>query len=83
MIPKVFSVDSIYCHVNWGQSLGREFGDLNGNGIVDGPDYAEVLSYWATGSPPEPPSQATPEPATLGLVLIGGLALLNCGHKSN
>ena len=58
----------------WGQSLGRKFGDLNSNGIVDGPDYAEVLSYW--NPPPEPPSQATPEPATLALLLIGALALL-------
>ncbi|MCK4850706.1 MAG: PEP-CTERM sorting domain-containing protein, partial [Phycisphaerae bacterium] len=60
---------------HWGQSgLGREFGDLNDNGVVDGPDYAEVLSYW--NPPPEPPSEAVPEPATLGLMLIGGLVLL-------
>ena len=59
----------------WGQTgLGREFGDLNGNGTVDGPDYSEVITYWGTGSPPEPPS-GIPEPATLGLLLIGGLAL--------
>lgn len=55
----------------WGQSLGREFGDLNGNGVVDGPDYTEVLSYWNP-----PPAEPTPEPATLGLLLLGGLALL-------
>ena len=57
---------------NWGQSfiLGREFGDLNGNGTVDGPDYSEVLSYW------NPPLEPTPEPVTLGLMLLGGLGLL-------
>ena len=50
----------------WGQSgLGREYGDLNGNGTVDGPDYTEVIAYWGT-----------PEPATLGLLLLGGLAAL-------
>ena len=59
---------------NWGQSLGREFGDLNENGIIDGSDYAEVLGYW--NSPSEPPSEAIPEPATLGLLFIGALALL-------
>ena len=58
----------------WGQSgLVREFGDLNGNGVVDGPDYSEVISYW-NPSPPEP--TGTPEPAALGLLLLGGLALL-------
>ncbi|MCK4849799.1 MAG: PEP-CTERM sorting domain-containing protein [Phycisphaerae bacterium] len=60
----------------WGQSVpSGEFGDLDGNGIVNGSDYTEVLSYW-NPAPPEPPSQAIPEPAALSLLLIGGLALL-------
>ncbi|MCK4850142.1 MAG: PEP-CTERM sorting domain-containing protein [Phycisphaerae bacterium] len=60
---------------NWGQSgLGWSGGDLNGNGVVDGPDYAEVLSYW---NPPfEPPGEPTPEPATLGLLLVGSWLVL-------
>ncbi len=63
---------------NWGMTgATREQGDLNGNGTVDGLDYTEVLTYWGTGSPPEPPS-GIPEPATLGLMMIGGLALLRC-----
>jgi len=58
---------------NWGQSgQGWSGGDLNSNGIDDGPDYAKVLNFWTI--PPEP-SEPTPEPATLGL-LLGGLALL-------
>lgn len=58
----------------WGQTgLGQEFGDLNGNGTVDGPDYSEVLSYWGTA--PEP-STDVPEPATLALLLLGGLVVL-------
>ena len=64
---------------NWGQSgLGWSGGDLNDNGVVDGPDYSEVLSYW--NPPSEPPGEPTPEPATLGLLLIGALALLRRGH---
>ncbi len=60
---------------NWGQNgLDRTGGDLNGNGIVDGLDYTEVLTYWSTGSPPPEPT-GIPEPATLGLLLLGGLAL--------
>ncbi len=65
----------------WGQSgLGREFGDLNGNGIVDGPDYTEVITYWGTG-PGEPPS-GIPEPATLGLLLAGGLIMMKGKSKN-
>ncbi len=60
---------------NWGRSgLGREFGDLNDSGVIDGLDYTEVLSYW--NPPSEPPAEPTPEPATLALLLIGGSALL-------
>ena len=63
----------------WGQSgLGRPYGDLNGNGVVDGPDYAEVLSYWHTGTAPGEPA-GVPEPATIGLLALGGSALLS--HK--
>ena len=59
----------------WGQrGLGPQYGDLNGNGVVDGPDYTEVISYW--NPPPEPPSEAIPEPATLALLLAGGCLLL-------
>ena len=62
---------------NWGMTgATREQGDLNGNGTVDGPDYTEVLTYWGAGIPPLEPPSGIPEPATLGLLLIGGLALL-------
>ena len=61
---------------NWGMAGAvRTDGDLNGNGTVDGPDYTEVLTYWGSGIAPEPPS-GVPEPATLVLLLAGGLALL-------
>ena len=58
----------------WGQTgLGRSYGDLNGNGIVDGPDWVEVGTFWGSGTPPEPPG-SLPEPASLGFLLGGALA---------
>ena len=46
----------------------RAMGDANGDGDVDAFD----LSYWQVNYPYPP----APEPATLGLLLVGGLALL-------
>ena len=43
-------------------------------GFVGADDYSEVLTYWGTGTPPQ--ITGTPEPATLALLLLGGLALL-------
>ena len=43
-----------------------------GDDFVGADDYVEVLSMWGTSYPAEP----TPEPATLGLLLLGGLAML-------
>ena len=61
---------------NWGMTgATREDGDLSGDGTVSGPDYTEVITHWGEGVFPGEPG-AIPEPATLALVLIGGLALL-------
>ena len=65
---------------NWGMSgATRQQGDLSGDGTVSAPDYTEVITYWGTG--PAPPLEPIPEPATLGLLLIGGLALLMRRHR--
>lgn len=62
---------------NWGRTGATHAdGDLSGDGTVSGPDYTEVITYWGTGTPPPPEPGTIPEPATLGLLLIGGLALL-------
>ena len=48
-------------------------GSAPGDDFVGADDYVEVLTYWGTDySSPEP----APEPATLGLLLLGGLAML-------
>ena len=53
----------------------REDGDLSGDGTVSGSDYTEVITYWGTGTPPLEPG-TIPEPATLAILLLGGLAAL-------
>ena len=58
---------------NWGLSgQNLEGGDLDGDGFIGGGDYSEALTYWGSGTPLE----AVPEPAALGLMLAGSLALL-------
>ncbi len=65
---------------NWGLTGATHLqGDLSGDGTVSGPDYTEVITYWGTGLLLEPPS-GSPEPATLGLLLVGGLAMLKRRH---
>ena len=66
---------------NWGMT-GALYnqGDLNGDGTVSGADYSEVITNWGQSSPPESPA-ATPEPATLALLIMGGLAALIRKHK--
>lgn len=65
----------------WGMTgASREQGDLTGDEFVGVDDYVEVLTYWGNGTPPLPP-EATPEPATLSLLLVvSGLALLRRGR---
>ncbi len=59
----------------WGQSVTPcTLGDFSGDGFVGGDDYTIILTGWGTGVPPEP--STIPDPATLGLLLLGGLALL-------
>ena len=60
---------------NWGlDGQTREQGDLTGDGFIGGDDYSEVLSYWGTGTQAQ--VTAVPEPATLALLVFGGLILL-------
>jgi hypothetical protein len=56
---------------------GRYNGDLNGDNAVDVGDLDIVKANWGNDyGPAEPSPGPVPEPATLGLLLIGGLAML-------
>ncbi len=60
---------------NWvtGDVWGK--GDLNNSGGVDDDDLSLLLANWNQGVPPGAPA-AVPEPATITLVALGGLALI-------
>jgi hypothetical protein len=63
---------------NWqatGPSVGWAQADLNGDGVVDFLDFQMLLNYWNPGGWNYAPSQV-PEPASVSLILLGGLALL-------
>ena len=56
-----------------GPGIGWAQGDFNGDGIVDFSDFQTMLNDWnPVGFAPTP----APEPASLSLILLGGLALL-------
>ena len=65
-------LEAILTNWDWGQAgMMLEDWDLSGNGSVGADDYVEVPTNWVSGA-----AEPIPEPATLGLLLIGGLALL-------
>ena len=58
-----------------GPNIGWQQGDFNGDYTVDFLDFQKLLDYWNPGGWSFAPAQ-TPEPATLTLLALGGLALL-------
>jgi hypothetical protein len=60
---------------HWQATGGWAQGDFNGDGTVDFLDFQVLLDYWNPGGWNGGTSQV-PEPATLSLLALGGLALL-------
>ena len=61
---------------HWQQPGGRADGDFNGDGFVDDLDLTVLALEWPGGGLDV---SAVPEPATLSLLALSGLALL---HRS-
>jgi len=51
-------------------------GDINGDGFVGIDDLNILLATWNNGTAPAPSAPSIPEPASLALLGIGGLAML-------
>jgi hypothetical protein len=64
-----------------GTGIGWAEADFNGDGVVDFLDFQNLLDYWNPSGWNFAPSQ-TPEPASLSLILLGGLALLRRSRKA-
>jgi uncharacterized protein YjbI with pentapeptide repeats len=65
---------------NSGPGIGWAQADFNGDGVVDFMDFQMLLNYWNPMGWNFAPSEA-PEPASLSLILLGGLALLRRSRK--
>jgi fibronectin-binding autotransporter adhesin len=65
---------------HWQAPGGWAQGDFNGDGVVDFLDFQVLLDYWNPGGWNAGTSQV-PEPATLSLLALGGLALLRRSRK--
>jgi hypothetical protein len=68
----------------FGGAPGAESADFDGDGDVDAHDFATMRGNWGFGTGPAPlPGDATPEPATMSLLALGGLAILRRRRHSS
>ena len=59
-----------------GSGMAWANGDYNGDGAVNGGDLVMLGTYWNWAAPAAPENGAVPEPATLTLLGLGGLAFV-------
>jgi hypothetical protein len=64
-----------------GAGVGWAQADFNGDGVVDFLDFQSLLDYWNPSGWNFAPAQV-PEPASLTVVLLGGLDLLRRSRKA-
>jgi hypothetical protein len=82
---RINSTDLAVIGAHWMQSDNWLDGDFNGDGIVNGTDLAALGANWMWTGPwpgPAPAGDAPlPEPATLALLSLGGLAMIRRKHR--
>ena len=84
---KVTAADYTLWASNFGPGTGWGTGDLNGDGQNTAADYTLWASNFGTGPGEIPPAPLgapvpTPEPATMALLAMGGLAILKRRRRS-
>ncbi|XAM00112.1 PEP-CTERM sorting domain-containing protein [Phycisphaeraceae bacterium D3-23] len=65
---------------NWGDAVtpgDYALGDGNGDGLIGSDDLALVQAHWGNGTPGSPGGGVIPEPGSLALLGLGGLALMH------
>jgi hypothetical protein len=74
----VNDADLANLEAQFGGAPGAESADFDGDGDVDAHDFATMRGNWGFGTAPAPlpPGGATPEPATMSLLAIGGLMVI-------
>ncbi len=69
---------------NWMQTrtpMSWATGDFNGDGVVDGGDLALMGGMWMWSLSAPAPSQPVPEPLTLAILTLGGLAVVRVRRR--
>jgi probable HAF family extracellular repeat protein len=73
-------IDLLYANFTAKTGTFNSLYDLNGDGVVGFLDFQILLSYWNPGGWNFAPSEV-PEPASLSVILLGGLAVLRRSRK--
>jgi hypothetical protein len=78
----VNDADLANLEAQFGGAPGAESADFDGDGDVDAHDFATMRGNWGFGTAPAPlPGGATPEPATMTVLALGGLLVIRRRRK--